>query len=233
MLGHNSWATNILKSDQAPGKLCAHPGLLQIVGQCYSKEQEKYRYTVCPFLNVTQHELTKRWNSYNGVLGVWSHWSYADNFTKTHEGYYTGGDKCKHGEKTVPRVVILSHSCGVRTEVVSISEVVTCQYNISVTSPLFCHEILRDVGSGLEDKGEWERIEDELYNGVLTRKGAVEERKGVLVKEGCLAKDKEGEECGLKLEERDREVKELRDELEELKNVVRDSGLILPHQIGR
>jgi len=29
----------------------------------------RYKYQLCPFANVTQHEQALRWNAYNGVLG--------------------------------------------------------------------------------------------------------------------------------------------------------------------
>lgn len=28
-----------------------------------------YKYELCPFHNVTQHEQTFRWNAYSGILG--------------------------------------------------------------------------------------------------------------------------------------------------------------------
>lgn len=29
----------------------------------------RYKYELCPFHNITQHEQTFRWNAYSGILG--------------------------------------------------------------------------------------------------------------------------------------------------------------------
>lgn len=36
----------------------------------------RYKYEVCPFQNVTQHEQSLRWNPYSGVLGYVTFWPF-------------------------------------------------------------------------------------------------------------------------------------------------------------
>lgn len=67
-----------------------------------------YEYRVCPFDNVTQHDLK---GSYNGILGVWGSWTAA---TEDEAGAvnakvgtlqaggtmeYTDGETCGHKER--------------------------------------------------------------------------------------------------------------------------------------
>jgi len=58
----------------------------------YVQEVGEYRYQFCPYDNVTQHEITLRWNSYNGVLGVWRDWTVVNNTFTTMN--MEDGDAC-------------------------------------------------------------------------------------------------------------------------------------------
>ncbi|KAB0401641.1 hypothetical protein E2I00_007299 [Balaenoptera physalus] len=43
--------------------------LSRLSGKCFSLVESTYKYELCPFHNVTQHEQTFRWNAYSGILG--------------------------------------------------------------------------------------------------------------------------------------------------------------------
>lgn len=194
-----------LTPSRSPSLLCGHSALNQIVGRCYDLEVLDYKYVVCPFDNITQHEIATRWNAYHGILGVWSHWSYDPLYTTLTTGHYTDGDTCtKKDTTTIPRSVTLNHFCGKITQVTAVSEPDTCQYNMTLTSPLFCHDVLSDVYNALPDdsprlpREEYARATAEYKYNVLTEMGLKEARRKVLEGVGCLNARREfgsAEEC--------------------------------------
>ncbi|KJE93574.1 N-acetylglucosamine-1-phosphate transferase [Capsaspora owczarzaki ATCC 30864] len=110
------------------------PELLSLAGQCFSKQQSSYRYQFCPFANATQHEISSRWNPYNGILGVFARWMTANN---QYAGQHlTHGDACARGESRQVRVFF---ACGHSNKLVDVSEPATCQYRMLFKTPLFCN----------------------------------------------------------------------------------------------
>ena len=84
------------------------------------------------------------------------------------------------------------------------SEPDTCQYNMTLTSPLFCHDVLSDVYNALPDdsprlpREEYARATAEYKYNVLTEMGLKEARRKVLEGVGCLNARREfgsAEEC--------------------------------------
>jgi hypothetical protein len=65
--------------------------LKQLVGKCFYHNTVKYHYRVCPFRNVTQHELSWHSNGYRGVIGVWKQWLIKNNSFDSL--LFTDGDK--------------------------------------------------------------------------------------------------------------------------------------------
>ena len=48
-------------------------GLKTLRFRIYFIQVADYRYSVCPFDNITQHEVATKWNAYHGILGMCSH----------------------------------------------------------------------------------------------------------------------------------------------------------------
>ncbi|KAL3219029.1 hypothetical protein MRX96_031185 [Rhipicephalus microplus] len=80
--------------------------LRPLLGRCFGRTAAGYRYTLCPFDNVTQAEESARWNAYSGVLGVWQGWS-ATNASLS-SMHYGDGDSCG----TLNRSVEVQLTCG-------------------------------------------------------------------------------------------------------------------------
>lgn len=75
-----------------PASFSGPPHLRVLKEKCFTLLEESYKYSFCPFDNVTQHEQNFRWNPYNGILGVWSDWeTKANNFKYM---LFKGGDDC-------------------------------------------------------------------------------------------------------------------------------------------
>lgn len=56
-----------------PGGVHVSEGRVRAAGRdrdpCDGGCAPRYKYELCPFHNVTQHEQTFRWNAYSGILG--------------------------------------------------------------------------------------------------------------------------------------------------------------------
>ncbi|KAM9725941.1 N-acetylglucosamine-1-phosphotransferase subunit gamma isoform 2-T2 [Dama dama] len=79
------------KRDPSPVSGPAH--LSRLSGKCFSLVESTYKYELCPFHNVTQHEQTFRWNAYSGILGIWHEWEITNN---TFRGMWMrDGDACQ------------------------------------------------------------------------------------------------------------------------------------------
>ncbi|KAL5267371.1 hypothetical protein ACHWQZ_G004427 [Mnemiopsis leidyi] len=241
-----------LTASRKPAALCAHPALAQIVGKCYDIEVAEYKYVVCPFHNITQHEVALKWNAYHGILGIWSHWNYDDHYSTFTHGHYTDGDTCTKDDKTILRTALLYHTCGKQTRVVSVGEPDTCAYNITLESPLFCHKVFSDVYNALpeNERKEFSLSTLEFKHNILTDEGLKEERRKILDRIGCLNMRKEfknleecekeynnlnkehkelGEKCSLEAD--DNKYSELQTKYDELKRVVAESGLVFPDDL--
>ncbi|KAL5496744.1 hypothetical protein EMCRGX_G013098 [Ephydatia muelleri] len=64
--------TLVLRTQPASISYPSH--LFSLAGECFSTTEKGYKYTVCPFFNVTQKEMGAGWNKFEGVLGVWREW---------------------------------------------------------------------------------------------------------------------------------------------------------------
>nr|XP_051686338.1 N-acetylglucosamine-1-phosphotransferase subunit gamma isoform X2 [Oryctolagus cuniculus] len=85
--------TSRLQPKREPSPVSGPRHLSRLSGKCFSLVESTYKYELCPFHNVTQHEQTFRWNAYSGILGVWHEWEIANN---TFAGMWMrDGDSCR------------------------------------------------------------------------------------------------------------------------------------------
>ncbi|XP_035208009.1 N-acetylglucosamine-1-phosphotransferase subunit gamma-like [Stegodyphus dumicola] len=61
--------TNQLYTSIPPANFSGPTLLKRLDGKCYNLTQERYKYELCPFQNITQYEISPRWNAYHGILG--------------------------------------------------------------------------------------------------------------------------------------------------------------------
>nr|XP_054762670.1 N-acetylglucosamine-1-phosphotransferase subunit gamma-like isoform X1 [Lytechinus pictus] len=143
------------------------PHLQRLKGKCFSFVQNDYKYELCPFQNVTQHEQSLRWNPYSGILGIYEEWEIVNN--TFHAMVFRDGDEC--GEKT--RQIKVQLKCGSKNEIDSVGEPVTCEYAMTFRTPLVCHEHSMLVYPNLDEdlQAEWNELEGRLYREEVTQQG--------------------------------------------------------------
>jgi len=161
---------NAIKLRVPPANFTGPPHLQYLQGRCYKKVVGDYRYELCPFDNVTQEELTLRWNTYHGVLGVWRYWTitnYSFSAMNMEDGDPCGGGGTQFRSTKVMLV------CGNRTELDSVAEPSTCRYELRLNTPLVCHPaaLLVYPTLGAQHQAGWDRIEADLRSGYITRQG--------------------------------------------------------------
>lgn len=170
---------------QVPPQDFSGPQQLQrLVGSCFNLTDTQYQYVFCPFHNVTQFELTSRWNSYQGVLGVWQEWNIDNNTFSSM--MMLKGDKCGAVDRSVEVFLKCGDSNGVR----DVLEPKKCQYHLYFETPLVCHPDALLVYPRLpqEFQKEWDQLETELANEEITQKDYIEELNAIFVKAGYKLK---------------------------------------------
>ncbi|XP_022095555.1 N-acetylglucosamine-1-phosphotransferase subunit gamma-like [Acanthaster planci] len=165
-----TWGNNepeILKPKVKPANFSGPPHLKRLVGRCFSKTVNSYKYELCPFQNVTQHEQSLRWNPYSGILGIWQEWQIEGNVFKSM--LMTEGDQCL--DKS--RKVTVHLECGALNSITNVSEPTTCEYAIVFVTPLVCHPHSLLVYPTLSEalRSRWDEIEGELFNEEITLQG--------------------------------------------------------------
>eukprot|EP00041_Stephanoeca_diplocostata_P022360 m.532231 g.532231 ORF g.532231 m.532231 type:complete len:643 (-) comp22042_c1_seq2:191-2119(-) len=155
------------------------------VGKCFPIDIGNYEWRVCPFDNVTQHELNNNWNSFNGILGVWT--SYLIKNGKFAGLIFEDGDDCG----SIQRQATVIFVCGKINHTMTATEPEGCKYELEFQTPLACGNALAirsfvndEVGCKLDD------IDDELVNDELTAKGHELRTKTVLKEAGLLPRDR-------------------------------------------
>jgi len=135
--------------------------------KCYALVLSDYRYELCFFNNVTQHERTLRWNPYSGILGVWTEWNIAN--------YSFVGMSMKNGDDCGDsyREVEVTFICSNANNLTSVTEPSQCRYHMVFATPLVCHEDSMLVYPTLNEKQrkEWDKIEQNFHDGITTKKG--------------------------------------------------------------
>lgn len=165
----------------APRPFSGPEHLRSLLGRCFSRTSQGYRYSLCPFGNATQAEESARWNAYSGILGVWQGWSAANgSLDKMH---YGSGDSCG----TVNRSVEVRLMCGLpQTSLVEVSEPERCHYSMVLSSPVVCHPDSLLVWPILSEhqRQQWSLADSRLYSGEITTKGHAAELAQILWEAG-------------------------------------------------
>ncbi|XP_019749344.1 N-acetylglucosamine-1-phosphotransferase subunit gamma [Hippocampus comes] len=156
-----------LQAKVLPSPVSGPSHLFHLAGRCFSLTQSVYRYELCPFHNITQHEQSFRWNAYSGILGIWHEWEMANN---TFTGMWMrDGDTC--GTRNREAKVLLA--CSSQTKLAQVSEPSTCVYSLTFETPLVCHPHSLLVYPTLNEKlqKEWDEAEQARYEGLVTEQG--------------------------------------------------------------
>jgi len=158
-----------LEAKSQPNPYVGPEHLKVLLGTCFTHVDNGYKYRLCPFHNITQHEISNRWNPYNGVLGVWKEWS-IDPPLHYHSMVFLDGESCGGDVERQARVHL---KCGARTNITSISEPSKCSYLLEFETPLVCHEDSLLIYPTLDEATRklWDQYEQDLYDGLLTEKG--------------------------------------------------------------
>ncbi|XP_075890602.1 N-acetylglucosamine-1-phosphotransferase subunit gamma [Nelusetta ayraudi] len=153
------------KANPSPVSGPAH--LHRLAGKCFSFTESIYKYELCPFHNITQHEQTFRWNAYSGILGIWQEWEIVNN---TFTGMWMrDGDSCGTTNRETKVLLV----CGTASKLAQVSEPSTCVYSLTFETPLVCHPHSLLVYPSLNEKlqGEWDEAEQSRYEGLITEQG--------------------------------------------------------------
>ncbi|KAL8603567.1 hypothetical protein ACOMHN_022519 [Nucella lapillus] len=193
-----------LKMRVQPANVSGPPHLQHLRKRCFSKTFENYKYNLCPFSNVTQHEQGYHWNPYNGVLGVWQEWEIENNTFLSME--MTDGDNCGN----IRRSIKVKFACGNSSEIVSVSEPETCHYMMVFSTTRVCHPHSMLVYPTLPPhlRASWNQLEGRRHRLELTEKG-YKKRLQVILEEAGLRLSSEKRQqllaAGAALEQREKE----------------------------
>lgn len=151
----------------SPSPISGPAHLHRLAGKCFSFLESTYKYELCPFHNITQHEQSFRWNAYSGILGIWQEWEIVNN---TFTGMWMReGDAC--GSRNRQTKVILT--CGGSSKLAQVSEPSTCVYSLIFETPLVCHPHSLLVYPTLSEalQKEWDEAEQARYEELITEQG--------------------------------------------------------------
>ncbi|XP_073070512.1 N-acetylglucosamine-1-phosphotransferase subunit gamma isoform X2 [Manis javanica] len=225
--------TSRLQPKRGPSPVSGPAHLSILSGKCFSLVESMYKYELCPFHNVTQHEQTFRWNAYSGILGIWHEWEITN-------GTFTGmwmrdGDSCR----SQSRQSKVELTCGKSNRLAHVSEPSTCVYALTFETPLVCHPhallVYPALPAALQQR--WDRVEQDLADELITSQGYAKLLRALLEDAGYLKSSEESESAqqeagtaGLvfeNLEDCSRAHKSLLEEVRRLRNVLTQHGI--PH----
>lgn len=174
-----------LKTRVMPSNFSGPPHLQRLCGRCYTKIIGEYKYELCPFANITQHEQALRWNAYNGVLGVWKEWVIENNTFVAMA--MSDGDSCGSSYRSAEVLLV----CGNRTEIKDVAEPRTCEYVVRLATPLFCHPdsllVFPTLGRQLQDA--WDELEGLRVHNIVTQKGYRRRLRELFIRAGYQTSD--------------------------------------------
>jgi N-acetylglucosamine-1-phosphate transferase, gamma subunit len=187
---------NNLKPKYKPAQFSGPFHLEVLNGECFKFVDLVYTWNVCPFQNVTQHERTVRWQSYNGIIGIWWQWNIENG--KFISMSMMNGDDC--GDNYGSRKCKIYFNCNKNeTKVVSIVEKVTCDYIIEMDTHLVCDEnnenefrsmnVYNYLNSSFQR--EWNLAFTELNNGLITEKMYNQSLANILEKSHLIRSEKD------------------------------------------
>lgn len=100
--------------------------LKSLEGQCFHVLDKEYRYTLCPFRNVTQVSIKP--GHFKGSLGSFREW-------RNQKSFFDDGTPCRSGFK---RETTVSFVCGPSYELKTFTEPKSCQYETVLQCPEAC-----------------------------------------------------------------------------------------------
>ncbi|XP_050392112.1 N-acetylglucosamine-1-phosphotransferase subunit gamma isoform X2 [Patella vulgata] len=239
--GYYNPYVNTLTMRVKPANFSGPPHLKRLVGKCFNKILESYKYKFCPFSNVTQHEQSLRWNPYSGVLGVWQEWEIRNN---TFVAMVMGdGDSC--GEKF--RLTKVFFVCGNKSVILNVTEPHTCEYHLTFQTVLVCHKNAMLVYPMLSkpERDTWNQLETLLAYEEITQKGYQKKLRLLFEQAGLYLTKEKKEILATKVREENRqtyntgsnngrfflidkcntEYQKLETENERLKKLLKDNGI--------
>ncbi|CAN8003036.1 unnamed protein product, partial [Ixodes hexagonus] len=159
----------ILVAKSKPEEFTGPSHLKRLLGKCFSFSTSDYRYTLCPFQNITQVEDSYRWNAYRGVLGVWQGWTISNGTFASMA--YAKGDSCGASERSVQ----VTLTCGDHGALLNVSEPQRCKYVATFSTPLVCSDDALLVYPRLNAtlRQRWNDVENQRFNDELTQKARV------------------------------------------------------------
>ncbi|BFY99693.1 hypothetical protein BsWGS_02733 [Bradybaena similaris] len=163
-----------------PANFSGPPHFKRLLGRCFSSVINDYKYKLCPFSNITQHEQGIHWNPYKGVLGVWQEWEVVNNTFVAM--VMRDGDSCGR----IYRSLKVTFMCGNHSQIVNVSEPKTCCYHLVFMTPLVCHPDSMLVYPTLSPdlQKQWDSLEGVMARGELTAKGYKKRLDNILEKAG-------------------------------------------------
>lgn len=223
--GPDSHSANIkAKVDPSPMSGPAH--LAVLANKCFSYTANNYKYDFCPFHNVTQHEQSMRWSPYSGILGVWNEWKIENNSFVSM--VMKNGDSCGNSDRQVE----IYFACASKHNVTSVTEPTRCHYNLTFETPLVCHKdsmlVYPVINTTLQK--EWDLIEQDYHDKLLTEKGYKKLLNDLFYKAGFLSENESSRLVQLtsnafsSLETCNVEYEELQKEVKRLSNLVKGIG---------
>ncbi|XP_059935397.1 N-acetylglucosamine-1-phosphotransferase subunit gamma isoform X2 [Mesoplodon densirostris] len=223
--------TSRLQPRRDPSPVSGPVHLSRLSGKCFSLVESTYKYELCPFHNVTQHEQTFRWNAYSGILGIWHEWEIANN---TFRGMWMrDGDSC-HSRSRQSKVEL---TCGKTNRLAHVSEPSTCVYALTFETPLVCHphSLLVYPALPMALQQRWDRVEQDLADELITSQGYEKLLRAIFEDAGYLKTPEQSEsvqqEGGAKglvfqtLESCNKAHKALSKEIKRLKSILTQHGL--------
>jgi len=157
-----------LKLRVQPANFSGPSHFQRLLGRCFNTEVNSYKYSFCPFANLTQHEKGATWNPYHGVLGVWQEWEIENNTFVAMK--LKDGDSCGSELFRSAKVVF---QCGNSSKILDVTEPAKCAYLLKMQTPLVCHPASMLVYPTLDvpHRQAWDVLEGQWARAELTEKG--------------------------------------------------------------
>ena len=110
-----------------------------VEGECFTLETREYVYTLCPFKEVTQKQLSGGGST---LLGRWAGWGESEEEAEARAPgrfarmRFTGGVRCWGGPD---RSAVVAVRCGAENRLSNVDEPEKCTYTLDLETPAACH----------------------------------------------------------------------------------------------